>query len=152
MRFKQAVLACAQLRNAYQPGLQALRKADRNRIECARPRRLAGSVDVDTALQPDLPNDPRWDYGIGYYDGHREEAIWIEVHRASSSEVAGVVRKVEWLQQWIGNHARDLFSMTRCVDGYVWLASGGVSFQRGTPQARQLALAGVSFPRGRLRL
>ncbi|OGT31919.1 MAG: hypothetical protein A2W28_09760 [Gammaproteobacteria bacterium RBG_16_51_14] len=39
--------------------------------------------------------------------------------------------------------------MTRGTYGYVWIASGRVLLQRSSRQARQLAAAGVSFPRVR---
>lgn len=152
MTFKSAVVAVPELLNAYQSGLQALQRADRGRVNCAKTRHLKGSIDLDSALVKFLPNDPRWDYGIGYYNGRSEQAIWVEVHPARSDHVAGVIRKVEWLKAWLKANAVDLHAMTRAADGYVWLSAGAVSFQHGSQQARQLANAGVSFPRKRLSL
>lgn len=152
MRFREAVLACSEFQDVYRDGLRALGGADRSRIDCARPRRLAGSVDVDKALARRQPNAPRWDYGIGVSAGSRDEAIWVEVHPANAREVGVVIEKAAWLRKWLGANARDLLTMTRDADGFIWLATRGVSIQRGSRQGRQLALAGVSFPRSRLRL
>jgi hypothetical protein len=152
MTFRETVQSVPQLAVAFREGLQALRRADHARVVCVRPRRLKGSVDIDTALREILPNDPRWDYGIGYYNGRTEEAIWIEVHPATSDHVSHVTRKAHWLRNWLSANARVLLDMTREYNGYVWLSAGAVSIQRGSRQARELALAGVSFPRKRLEL
>ena len=152
MTFRRVVRSVPQLAGALQAGLQALRAADHSRVVCANPRRLRGSVDIDAALVHALPNEPRWDYGIGHYNGKTEEAIWIEVHPASSDHVSGVIRKTHWLRAWLRANAAALLALTRTSDGYIWLSAGSVSIQRGSRQARELAMAGVSFPRRRLEL
>jgi len=152
MSFRNAVQAVPALAGAYQTGLQALCAADRHRVVCARPRRLRGSVDVDSALTAAHPNDPRWDYAIGHYNGNAEEAIWVEVHPASSGHVSQVTGKARWLRAWLRRNALALLNMTRTNDGYVWLSSGGIAIQRGSRQARELASVGVSFPRRQLTL
>lgn len=152
MTFRACVNAIPALADAYQPGIRALRKDDRSRIVCANTDRLTGSVDVDAALAGDFPNAPRWDYVIGHKNGKTEEAIWVEVHSASSGHVRHVIRKAQWLRQWLSVNARSLLDMTRESDGFVWLSTGAVSIQRGSPQARALAMAKVSFPRKQLKL
>jgi hypothetical protein len=147
MRFEDAVASTVPLANAYRPGLQALREEDRGRINCSQPRRLKGSVNLDTALARIAPDDSRWDYGIGWTDSQSEVAIWIEVHSADSHHVSEVFRKAAWLKKWLKANSASLFGMTRREDGLVWLSTGPISLQRGSRQARQLALAGVSFPR-----
>ena len=151
MTFKRAVHVVVQLAGACREGLQAFRACDRGRVLCAKPRRLKGSINMDDALVGTHPQDPRWDYGLGYYNGRSEEAIWIEVHPASSDHVSGVIRKAEWLRAWLRANAVELLNITG-DDGYVWLSAGSVSLQRSSRQARQLAQAGVSFPRKRLEL
>lgn len=152
MTFEDAVVSIAPLANAYHPGLQALRERDRGRIKCSQPRRLKGSVNLDTALARVAPDDPRWDYGIGWTDIQSEVAIWIEVHSADSHHVSEVLRKAAWLKKWLKANSASLLEMTRREDGLVWLSTGTVSLQRGSRQARQLALAGVSFPKKTLDL
>jgi len=152
MSFRNEVRAVPSLAAAFRDGLQALRAADRGRVVCANTRRLKGSVDIDAALVDALPNDPRWDYGIGHYNGRMEEVVWVEVHPASSDHISHVTRKAQWLRSWLRANARALLDLTRENDGYVWLSAGPVSIQRGSRQARELALAGVSFPRKRMEL
>lgn len=152
MTFKKAVKKVPQLAGAYQEGLQALRKSDRDRIMCEDPRRLRGSVDVDGALKAALPNATRWDYGIGRYNGRQEESIWVEVHPASSTHVSDMIRKAQWLKAWLSENAGDLLDMTREQNGFVWLSAGPVALQRNSRQAREIALAGISFPQKHLHL
>jgi hypothetical protein len=88
MNFRSAVQATPALAKALKNGLQALHPSDRKRIECKNPRALAGSVNVDAALKNDLPNAPRWDYGVGVcIDKNGDRVIWIEVHPASSYHI-----------------------------------------------------------------
>jgi hypothetical protein len=143
MGFKQAVLATEALSDAYRPGLQALRNVDHAKIQCADPRSLTGSVNLDEALSQSHPNDPRWDYGIGLRKrGRSEHVIWIEVHPASSRHVQEVLSKLSWLRQWLVSSAPLL---SRIPAAYVWLASGKVALSRGSPQRRRLAAAGIHF-------
>jgi hypothetical protein len=153
MAFRKAVISTEELSDAYRLGLHALAGADRNRLECAQPRRLTGSVNLEASLRDRHPNEPIWDYGIGLRTGNRNEcAIWIEVHPASSGHVEALVKKVKWLKGWLQTSAPALNGMTRGTAGFVWIASGRVLFQRSSRQARELAAAGVSFPCERFRL
>ncbi len=153
MKFQQAVSSISEISHAYKPGLQGLKEIDRNRLKCNEPRRLSGSVNLEESLHDISPNDPIWDYGIGWSKNQTDDyAIWIEVHPASSSHVRGIIAKVTWLKRWLNTNGANLLNMTRPEDGYVWIASGRVSFQRSSRQARQLAQAGVSFPREKFML
>lgn len=147
MLFKQGVEAVLGLRDAYRPGLGAIKAQYRDRIFCADTRRLKGSVDLDSALQESLPNDPRWDYGIGVAGTNGKECIhWIEVHPATEGDVKEVLKKHCWLREWLHQHAPALLRMTACAKGYAWVATKSVGFHQGSPRARQLAAQGVSFP------
>jgi hypothetical protein len=153
MGFRKAVNATQELSGAYFSGIRALAEVDRNRIECLQTRRLRGSVNLETTLRDYYPNEPIWDYGVGWrVDTKNDCAVWIEVHPASSGHVDSVINKVKWLKIWLQTSAPALSSLTRGNDGYVWIASGRVLFQRTSRQARQLAAAGVSFPRERFML
>lgn len=153
MGFGEAINATAELTGAYCAGLRALTEADRNRLECVQTRRLTGSVNLENSLRNQHPDDPIWDYGVGWRMSTRDDcAVWIEVHPASSGHVGAVIKKVKWLKDWLQTSAPALSGMTRGTDGYVWIASGRVLLQRSSRQARQLAAAGVSFPRVRFML
>ena len=143
MAFRDAVLATDGLNDAYHPGLQALRSVDRQRITCARPRDLTGSVNLDAALSDALPNDPRWDYGVGVSKRqHSESVVWIEVHPASSRHIQAVLRKFSWLRQWLAGSAPLL---NRMPAKFVWVASGRVAIPANTPQRRRLSASGIHF-------
>jgi hypothetical protein len=151
MRFRQAVSAVADIRAAYSAGLGALRPADKRRVQCANPNRLAGSVNLELALRAARPNEPLWDYALGWNAADEtEQAIWVEVHPANSQHVDDVIRKKRWLDGWLRDKGQPLRQITRPQDGFVWLASRSVSLLRDSPQARKLAQSGVSFPRPRL--
>jgi len=149
--FRRAVAQTSELGpSAFQLGLQALGNHS-SRVQCADTRRLTGSVALDDVLQAKYPNDPRWDYGIGLRKGKREAAVWIEVHPASTSAVTTVLKKLQWLKNWLKNQAPTLDTLT-AAQSYYWVATGGVHIRPGTPQARQLQLAGLSLPRSRVML
>ena len=149
MTFKQAAEGTPGLSDAYRPGLQALSKADRNRIVCANPRRCTGSVDLDHALAIPMPNEPRWDYGAGLRQDHSEKVVWIEVHPACSNHVDEVLAKLAWLKKWLHANAPLLNALPR---SFVWIASGQVSLQRHSPQRRKVAARGLQFAGSRLSL
>ena len=159
MSFEEAVRAApAPVDRAYRSGKRALARKYRSQVICAEPRRLTGSIDLDSALssEPGYANAPRWDYGVGYKPRSAEErAIWIEIHPASTSNVREVISKVNWLRKWLRENARQLDLLT--IEGgpirsFVWIATTRVHIPQNSPQARQLAIAGLNMPRRALQL
>ena len=148
MKFREAVEIIPSLGQAWQTGLSALRSVDRERIRAEDTRRLKGSVDLDSTLQSTLPNDPRWDYAIGYqHTNLRAEAVyWVEVHPASDGEIKVVLKKLEWLKQWLRETAPRLNSMRR---EFIWISSGKTSLTLTAPQQKQFALQGLQH-KGRI--
>ena len=64
-----------------------MEKKHHSRVACTDSRRLTGSIDLDTALRRDRPNDNRWGYGLGYKPANgSEQAVWIEVHSTPVSD------------------------------------------------------------------
>ena len=124
------------------------------------PQRLTGSINLDSALarQPDYANAVRWDYGLGYRPAaeRREQAVWIEVHSATTKEVDRVLRKLQWLQDWLNAGAGCLKRMTDRADAdirFVWIASGDrVDIPKNSPQARRLSQSALQGPWKKLRL
>jgi len=152
MNYKEAVNNTEELSNAYQPGIHALSRTDRNRIVVKDSYRLAGSVNLETSVRRAYPEKPIWDYGIGWRTSRRNErAIWIEVHSADSGHVNDIIKKVRWLKDWLYQKAPMLKEITH-ENGYVWIASGGIALSKTSQQARQLANEGVSYPRKLLEL
>ena len=152
MSFKDAVRdAPSPVNKAYHIGKQALKKEHRKLVDCAEPRRITGSIDLDSALakEPGYASQPRWDYGLGYesVDG-REQAIWVEVHSATTKEVSAVLRKLQWLRDWLEEHAGSLNRLTQSASSevrFVWIASSGVKITPNSRQARLLNTRG--FPK-----
>ena len=150
MTFKEAVeTAPTPVNGAYRTGKQALPEKDRRRVKCADPRRLTGSIDLDSALQkvPSHAEKPRWDYGLGYSpaDG-KEQAIWVEVHTATTGEVSAVLKKLQWLRDWLNSEAPELRRLTDFASDncrFVWIATSSVKISPNTPQARRLRKSGL---------
>ena len=160
MSFERAVQAePPPVNGAYRPGKQALENRHKNLVTCEDPRRLTGSIDLDSALagQPGYANAARWDYGLGYRPPteKREQAVWIEVHSATTGEVSAVLKKLQWLKDWLNAGAGRLRQMTDLADPgirFVWIASNGVNIPPNSRQARQLNQKAIPKPMKRLSL
>lgn len=152
MTFKEAVAAAPPPVDAgYQPGKQALEGKHRRMVDCADPQRLTGSLNLDAALvrEPGYANQPRWDYGLGHRtESGAECAVWVEVHSATTSEVSKVLRKLEWLRDWLNTEAEELRQLTTTANGprFVWVASGRIHIPNHMPQARKLSMSPLGKP------
>lgn len=144
--FEEAVKAIAQVSHAYCMGLRAMGK-DSSRVCAADTKLLTGSVDIDRATKKLYPEDARWDFAIGYGAG----AYFVEVHPASTSNVAEVINKARWLKLWLRETGKPLCELW--ADGLLhWVASGKVAIAKTSPQYRRLSVAGVRLAGGVLRL
>jgi len=142
VNFKTAIRKTPHLENAWAQGLGALRAQDRPHVQPQDPRRLMGSVDVDSALQAHEPNEHRWDFAIGHRHTNRpkECVYWVEIHTASGKEVKVVLAKLHWLKSWLKSSGGLLNQFER---DYVWVSSGATSFTLGAPQRKVLAEQGL---------
>jgi hypothetical protein len=141
MKFHEAVRQTPGLTNSYQRGLQALRPSARGRSVCPARHRVTGSVDLDEALKPLFPADPRWDYVIGCKreQGH-EHLYWVEIHPAKPGEVRQVLSKFSWLRRWL---VKDGVRLNDLPASYHWLASGKTAITRQSASYRRLAKSGL---------
>ncbi len=147
MKFRNAVRNTSEVKDAYRPGLEALRDKDRNRISFGDTRRIRGSINLDSSLAESYPNLSRWDYGIGFEKNIKtDKVVWLEVHPAKADEVKSMIAKLNWLKNWLQDSAPALRRITLGDSPFVWVASGGVAFQKSSQQARILASAGLTFP------
>jgi hypothetical protein len=143
MKFKEAVQVVPSIKNAYCPGMKALKEVDRKRLMLKTPSNITGSTDLDAALKELEPDSARWDYGIGMKKNkNEEEAIWVEVHPASAGEVKKMKKKLQWLQLWMENEAHALNQMS---NRFFWVASGKVSMSPGSKDRKMIAAAGLFF-------
>ena len=151
MTFKRAVERTPHLENALKPGLQALRAQDRPHVAPQDPRLLQGSVDVDSALRRRQPNANRWDFAIGYRHANRQADFiyWVEVHTAADKQVRVVLKKLNWLRNWLRNDGNLLDQFDR---EFVWVSSGATNFTLDAPQRKQFAQCGLEHKGSVLRI
>lgn len=144
MNFFREALRGTILEAHFREGLQALGK-DSLKVGCENTRKLAGSVDIDSATEASCPNENRWDYAVGYLRGGNGKRLYfIEVHPASTSEVQCMIEKHRWLVAWLRANAAGLDRIPEKF--FLWVASGGVRIPRNAPQIRKLAQEGISPP------
>lgn len=137
--FKEAVENTPDIKSHYCTGLQAVKGSERKMISPEDTKKLSGSVDIDSALKADNPNEARWDYTIGYED----KAYFVEVHPADTSEVDTVIKKVEWLKDWLNKKASKLKSIGQTP--YYWIQSGKYAIKKGSKQEKILAQKGIKI-------
>jgi len=142
--FQKAVEQTPEIRDFYKPGLQALRHSERQHICCGDSKRLTGSLSLDDAFKKTHPNEPVWDYAVGYNHFNKGDKVtWIEFHPASSDHVAEVLRKLSWLKNWLTKKAVPPHSMT---DRYCWVATGRIVITANSKQAKVIASRGLEGP------
>ena len=143
MSFTDAVLSIPEIAECLRNGLQALERQDKNRIKVNSPRDLKGSVYIDKCLEKLYPNEPRWDYVLGY----REGIYYVEVHPADNTrKVREIIAKLEWLKRWLRLSAKNLEDLPG-KKTYHWISTGktAASVKRG--KYRQiLAQNGIRGP------
>lgn len=140
------------------PGKQALNREHSRKVQCTDENRWATSIDLDATLQrrPQFAQSNRWDYGLAYIDPNgRESAVWIEVHSAETSEVSVVIKKLEWLKDFLQSQCPALLRLTMRGSEktrFVWIASGRCNIAAHMPQIRRLQSKGIDLPRQHLKL
>ncbi|WP_207420229.1 hypothetical protein [Desertivirga brevis] len=137
-RFQIAVEATPDIKNSYMPGLKALGN-NSNKIELA--ATCVGSVDIDKAVEKKYSRSNRWDYCFSY----REQVYFVEVHPASTSEVETVLKKLDWLKNWLKSDAPEVNKLKASEHPWVWIMTKGQSITSGSRQARRLAMSGIKL-------
>jgi len=139
IKFREAVLATPEVNTCYVQGLRALGKYSK-KVELSDAHKAEGSVDVDECVSRLYPNDNRWDYALGY-DG---EAYFVEVHSANTGEVSTVLRKLQWLKDWLNTQAPEINNIkAKHRTPFYWIQSGKFDIPKTSPQYRQLVNAGL---------
>jgi hypothetical protein len=152
MNFRRAIERTPAIAAAYQAGLQALRRIDRERVTARHPTLLSGSIDLDSALAAAHPRAPRWDYGIARKrrNGGPDFVAWVEVHPAqTSTHIEEVLSKLAWIKNWL---AQDGHLLNRFDRSFHWVSSGRTAFTKTAPQLRKLAQNGLTLVGGHLPL
>ncbi len=118
--FKAVIEETTEVSNCFEEGLKGLGKYS-NKVELADPKKCEGSVDIDACVAKYYPNESRWDYVFGY----KGEAFFIEVHSADTSEVGVVLKKLQWLKNWLNSQAPELNKIKAKGQTFYWIQSKG---------------------------
>ncbi|MBL7796646.1 MAG: hypothetical protein JNJ90_09100 [Saprospiraceae bacterium] len=135
--FKTAVENTPDVSDGYQVGLQALGNYSQ-KVNLSSNGKCEGSLDIDSCTRVLYPQENRWDYAIGY----DSKVYFAEVHSAQTNEVSTMLRKLEWLKNWLNNHAPEIKKI-RAGHPYFWIMSGKYDILPGSRQARKIAKAGM---------
>jgi len=120
-------------------GLQAIAEG-KGMIRAPKP---VGSVNIDRDCKPHYPQTNRWDYAIGVVNAKSTKVHYVEVHPAETNEVKVVIRKLEWLREFLEREAQA--ALKKLPSECHWLASGRVRIPKTTPQYRRLQLSQIRF-------
>lgn len=138
-KFQLAVEATPEVAACYKNGLQALKNADSAKIVLANTNHCDGSLAIDDCTTTLYPNDHRWDYCFSYAGS----VYFVEVHSANTSEVDRVLRKLQWLKDWLSNNAPAI-NLLRVKDNpYYWIQSNGFNILKNSAQFRRIVQAGI---------
>ncbi len=139
--FRMAVEETPDVANGYCPGLQALENVDKGAVKLKDKRKVDGSLNIDKETKLLYPNDPRWDYAVGY-DG---KVFFVEVHPANTSNISEMAKKKEWLKKWLKSKAPLLNALPSGHPRFLWVATeSGVHISNQASYKRKLAQLGFN--------
>jgi hypothetical protein len=137
LAYKDAIAAIAEIENCYHPGLKALGSYSA-KIKVSEPRALNGSLFLEECLKNKYAGQNLWDYCLGY----KNQAYFIEVHPAQTSEVETMLKKLNWLKNWLQTQAKPL-NQIKAKNAFIWIASGKFGILSGSQQFRRIVEAGI---------
>ena len=138
--FQVAVEQTEEVKHGFCVGKQAIKHADRNKVNAADNKKLQGSLDIDSQVKTLYPQDPRWDYALSYDD----KIYFFEVHPAETSEVGKVISKVKWLKNWLNTKAVKINELPKADHPYTWIQSGRYAILPTAKERMQLSVAGIT--------
>ena len=143
MNFTGAIRNISEIAQCLKNGLQALERQDKDRIKYNSSRDLRGSVYIGKCLERRYPNEPRWDYVIGYKD----RVFYVEVHPADNTgKVREILVKLEWLKNWLKHSAKKLGELEHSST-FHWISTGKTNSSVKRGKYRQmLAQNGIRGP------
>ena len=136
--FKQAVEETEEIKNGYQNGLKALGNYS-NKVELGDTKKCEGSVAIDDCTESLYPQENRWDYVFSY----KGEAYFVEVHSAHTSEVSVVLKKLQWLKDWLNSKAPEIKKLQAKDKAFIWIQTNGNHILSKSSQNRLLAEKGL---------
>lgn len=135
--FRAAVSATPEVANCFQAGLQALGKYSQ-KVAPANLSKCEGSLDIDACTRVLYPTQNRWDYAVSY----DSKVYFVEVHSAETGEVSTVLRKLQWLKDWLNRKAPEINKL-KADAPYYWIQSGRFSILKNSAQTKQIAQSGI---------
>jgi hypothetical protein len=135
--FKDVVSNTPDISKGYRAGLTALGKYS-SKIVVPINVTVEGSVDIDSTTISLYPRDSRWDYVIGF----NGKVIFVEVHSANTGEVDVVLKKLDWLKNWLNSKASELARL-RAPKPYFWVQSKNFQILKHSSQYRRAASRGI---------
>jgi hypothetical protein len=137
--FKKAVGNTPDVTSGYKTGLSAL-GAYSVKVSVSDTKLLQGSIDIDMLTTAKYPNDNRWDYAFAY----NGEVFFIEVHSANSSQVSTVLKKLQWLKDWLHQKAPEINKMkAKSKTPFYWIQSKDFAIPKNSPQYRAAQSSGL---------
>lgn len=132
--FKQAVQNTPDVSDKYCAGLGAFGRYA-IKIRVPNPSKIEGSLDIDSATKDIYPEENRWDYAM-CYDG---EVFYIEIHPATTTEIAKMIKKLEWIKRWLSLKAPKINKLTtKTKNPYHWVQSANFDIPKHTLQYKAL--------------
>lgn len=124
--------------------LELFKGVYRARITAKDPRLFNGSLDIDKAKAQAEPTANRWDYAIEY----NAEVFFVEVHSGTTSDVSIILKKLEWLEQWLKNEAKAIDMLkTKRATPYFWIHTGACKILQRSITSKQFAQSGITIRR-----
>lgn len=145
LTFKDAVTQTPDISKGYKTGLTALGVYS-TKVEVVDTTKLQGSVDIDLVTKAIYPQENRWDYVFAY----KSEVYFVEVHSANTSEVKTVLKKFQWLKDWLHHKAPEINKM-KAKQPFCWIQSKDFQIPKNTPQYFAAVKAGLK-PKSKLSL
>lgn len=132
------------LKSHCKSGLQALKSEYRGKIKVPDTKLFGSSIDFDTALKKDCPQDNRWDYGFEYDCNF----IFIEFHPAQTSEIDKMCKKVFFTKGWLKSNCPKILSLPKFEKNdrqFYWVSSGNNDVRLSSlgAQSKKLAIAKI---------
>jgi hypothetical protein len=138
MSFKSAVELTSDVATCYRVGLRAL-GAHSQKIQLGNTTLCEGSVDLDSCTTQLYPQSNRWDYFFSY----KSEVYFVEVHGANTSEVSTVLRKLQWLKDWLNSSAPEINKLKSKNNPFYWIQSNGFDIPPTSRQYKQIVQYGI---------
>lgn len=137
--FQVAVEKTEEVKNGFCVGKQAIKNADRDKIDTADSKKLQGSLDIDGQVKALYPQEPRWDYALSYDD----RIYYFEIHSAETSQINKVVNKVRWLKNWLKTKATEINKLPKAEHPYTWVSSGRYAILPTSKDKMKLSVEGI---------